>query len=82
MVNVCPFQLMQDLIDYFAQPGEELDFESRQNRFRALRSRQDLFQAEGVLNMILDTIDKFSIMEALPNFAGLVGEENQVRETG
>uniref|UniRef100_A0A914H250 Ryanodine receptor n=1 Tax=Globodera rostochiensis TaxID=31243 RepID=A0A914H250_GLORO len=71
-------KLMQDLIEYFAQPGDELDFESRQNRFRALRSRQDLFQAEGVLNMILDTIDKFSIMEAMPNFVGLIGEENQL----
>lgn len=27
--------------------------------------------------MILDTIDKFSEMESLPNFAGLIGEENQ-----
>ncbi len=27
--------------------------------------------------MILDTIDKFSQMEALPDFAGLIGEENQ-----
>ncbi|KAL3078921.1 hypothetical protein niasHS_014703 [Heterodera schachtii] len=71
-------KLMQDLITYFAQPNDELDFESRQNRFRALRSRQDLFQAEGVLNMILDTIDKFSVMEAMPNFVGLIGEENQL----
>lgn len=30
-----------------------------------------------MLNMILDTIDKFSEMESLPNFAGLIGEENQ-----
>nr|CAD2193319.1 unnamed protein product [Meloidogyne enterolobii] len=70
--------LMRDLIDYFAQPEEQLDFESRQNRFRALRSRQDLFQAEGVLNMILETIDKFSAMEALPNFASLIGIRNQL----
>lgn len=27
--------------------------------------------------MILDTIDKFSEMESLPNFAGLIGDENQ-----
>lgn len=54
------------------------DFEEKQNRLRALRSRQDLFQEEGVLNMILDTIDKFSEMEALPDFAGLIGEETQV----
>ncbi|KAI1722893.1 RIH domain-containing protein [Ditylenchus destructor] len=70
-------KLMQDLIDYFAQPKEDEDFETRQNRFRALRSRQDLFQAEGVLNMILDTIDKFSAMESLPNFTGLIGEDGQ-----
>lgn len=54
------------------------DFEEKQNRFRALRSRQDLFQEEGVLNMILDTIDKFSLMEALPDFAGIIGEETHV----
>lgn len=29
--------------------------------------------------MILDTIDKFSVMESLPNFAGLIGDENQVK---
>jgi ryanodine receptor 2 len=70
-------KLMEDLIEYFAQPSDDQTFEERQNRFRSLRSRQDLFQEEGVLNMILDTIDKFSEMESLPNFAGLIGEENQ-----
>ena len=68
-------KLMEDLIEYFAQPTDDQDFEDRQNRLRALRSRQDLFQEEGVLNMILDTIDKFSQMEALPDFAGLIGED-------
>lgn len=28
--------------------------------------------------MILDTIDKFSAMESLPNFAGLIGEDNHM----
>ncbi|KAI6237110.1 hypothetical protein M3Y95_00230500 [Aphelenchoides besseyi] len=70
-------KLMEDLIEYFAQPTDDQDFEDRQNRFRALRSRQDLFQEEGVLNMILDTIDKFSEMESMPNFAGLIGDEYQ-----
>uniref|UniRef100_A0A8R1HP75 Ryanodine receptor n=2 Tax=Caenorhabditis japonica TaxID=281687 RepID=A0A8R1HP75_CAEJA len=72
-------KLMEDLIEYFAQPNEEQDFEEKQNHLRALRSRQDLFQEEGVLNMILDTIDKFSQMEALPDFAGLIGEETHVK---
>ncbi|VDK18161.1 unnamed protein product [Anisakis simplex] len=71
-------KLMEDLIDYFAQPNEADEFEVKQNRLRALRSRQDLFQEEGVLNMILDTIDKFSQMEALPDFAGLIGEDTQM----
>ncbi|KJH53389.1 RIH domain protein [Dictyocaulus viviparus] len=68
-------KLMEDLIEYFSQPGDDQDFEHKQNRYRALRSRQDLFQEEGVLNMILDTIDKFSQMESLPDFAGLIGED-------
>uniref|UniRef100_A0A914XP97 Ryanodine receptor n=1 Tax=Plectus sambesii TaxID=2011161 RepID=A0A914XP97_9BILA len=71
-------KLMEDLIEYFAQPGDDVEFEEKQNRLRALHSRQDLFQEEGVLNMILDTIDKFSLMEALPDFAGLIGEEIHV----
>ncbi|CAI4225083.1 unnamed protein product [Auanema sp. JU1783] len=71
-------KLMEDLIDYFAQPREDEDFEDKQNCLRALRSRQDLFQEEGVLNMILDTIDKFSQMESLPDFAGLIGEETHI----
>ncbi|VDN03294.1 unnamed protein product [Thelazia callipaeda] len=70
-------KLMEDLIEYFAQPEGE-DFETSQNRLYALRSRQDLFQEEGVLNMILDTIDKFSQMEALPDFAGYLNEETQM----
>lgn len=32
---------------------------------------------QGVLILILDTIDKFSEMESLPNFAGLIGEDYQ-----
>ncbi|GMS80971.1 hypothetical protein PENTCL1PPCAC_3146, partial [Pristionchus entomophagus] len=69
-------KLMEDLIEFFAQPSDDQDFEEKQNHLRTLRSRQDLFQEEGVLNMILDTIDKFSQMEALPDFAGIIGEEN------
>lgn len=29
--------------------------------------------------MILDTIDKFSQMESLPDFAGIIGEDTHVR---
>lgn len=69
-------KLMEDLIDYFCQPEEHCSFEERNNCLRALRRRQDLFQEEGVLNMILDTIDKFSQMEALPDFARIIGSRH------
>lgn len=52
------------------------EFEEKQNKLKALRNRQNLFQEEGVLNMILDTIDQFSAMESVPDFSNLVGEEN------
>ncbi|VDL75397.1 unnamed protein product [Nippostrongylus brasiliensis] len=71
-------KLMEDLIDLLEHYFDAPNFEEKQNRLRALRSRQDLFQEEGVLNMILDTIDKFSLMEALPDFAGIIGEETHM----
>jgi hypothetical protein len=43
---------MTDL--YFSHSGHE----ERQKYFKALRNRQDLFQEEGILSLILDAIDK------------------------
>lgn len=40
------------------------EHEEKQNRFRALRNRQDLFQEEGVLNLILEAIDKINIISS------------------
>lgn len=37
---------LEDLIDYFAQPTEDEEHEEKQNKLRALRNRQDLFQEE------------------------------------
>ncbi|KFD64964.1 hypothetical protein M514_11549 [Trichuris suis] len=68
-------KLMEDLIEYFAQPKEEdFDFETMQNRLRALRNRQDLFQEEGVLNMIIDTIDQLSSVESTGEFSEVMKE--------
>ncbi|VDP02284.1 unnamed protein product [Soboliphyme baturini] len=69
-------KLMEDLIEYFAQPKDDLNFETMQNRLRALRNRQNLFQEEGVLNMILDTIDRFASIESLPGLADIIKEES------
>lgn len=86
---------LEDLINYFAQPEEDigsilamivcntlvnslinltLEHEEKQNKFRALRNRQDLFQEEGILNLILDAIDKITIITAQGYMVALAGE--------
>lgn len=37
---------LQDLIGYFHPPDEHLEHEDKQNRLRALKNRQNLFQEE------------------------------------
>lgn len=37
---------LQDLIGYFQPPEDHLDHEDKQNRLRALKNRQNLFQEE------------------------------------
>ena len=41
---------------------------------RALRNRQDLFQEEGILNLILDAIDKINFITAQGYMVALAGE--------
>lgn len=38
------------------------EHEEKQNKLRALRNRQDLFQEEGILNLILEAIDKINVI--------------------
>lgn len=66
---------LEDLIDYFAQPGDEAEHEEKQNKLRALRNRQDLFQEEGMIALILETIDKFSQYKSRRQFAHYAGED-------
>ncbi|KAF7641814.1 hypothetical protein LDENG_00271320, partial [Lucifuga dentata] len=37
---------LQDLIGYFQPPGDHLEHEEKQNRLRALKNQQNLFQEE------------------------------------
>ncbi|XP_038217173.1 ryanodine receptor isoform X36 [Zerene cesonia] len=68
---------LEDLINYFAQPEEDMEHEEKQNRFRALRNRQDLFQEEGILNLILEAIDKINVITSQGFLAGfLAGDES------
>ncbi|ESO90186.1 hypothetical protein LOTGIDRAFT_123762 [Lottia gigantea] len=66
---------LEDLIDYFAQPAEDEEHEEKQNKLRALRNRQDLFQEEGMIALILETIDKFSQYKGQRQFSHYAGED-------
>ncbi|XKL68210.1 hypothetical protein PGB90_003701 [Kerria lacca] len=67
---------LEDLINYFAQPDEDMEHEEKQNKFRALRNRQDLFQEEGILNLILEAIDKINIITSQGFMVNLAGDES------
>ncbi|XP_014249566.1 ryanodine receptor isoform X2 [Cimex lectularius] len=67
---------LEDLINYFAQPEEDMEHEEKQNKLRALRNRQDLFQEEGILNLILEAIDKINIITSQGFLVNLAGDES------
>ncbi|GLG95821.1 LOW QUALITY PROTEIN: ryanodine receptor-like [Gryllus bimaculatus] len=67
---------LEDLINYFAQPAEDMEHEEKQNRLRALRNRQDLFQEEGILNLILENIDKINVIMSQGFLVALAGDES------
>ena len=67
---------LEDLIAYFEQPEEDIDHEEKQLKFKALRNRQDLFQEEGILNLILETIDKINAITTQGLLNLLLGEES------
>uniref|UniRef100_H2MVY7 Ryanodine receptor 2b (cardiac) n=1 Tax=Oryzias latipes TaxID=8090 RepID=H2MVY7_ORYLA len=64
---------LQDLIGYFQPPGEHMDHEERQNRLRALKNRQNLFQEEGMISLVLDCIDRLHVYNSTAHFADVVG---------
>ena len=66
---------LDDLNNYFVQPEEDLSHEERQKFLKALRNRQDLFQEEGILNLILDMIDKMNVITSQGLLSSFAGEE-------
>ncbi|KAI1309032.1 Ryanodine receptor [Halotydeus destructor] len=66
---------LEDLIAYFSQPEEGIDHEEKQNKLKALRNRQDLFQEEGILNLILEAIDKINVITTQGLLSMLLGQE-------
>lgn len=53
-----------------------VEHEEKQNKFRALRNRQDLFQEEGILNLILEAIDKINVITSQGFLVALSGDES------
>ncbi|KAL8185843.1 UNVERIFIED_CONTAM: Ryanodine receptor 2 [Gekko kuhli] len=66
---------LQDLIGYFHPPDEHLEHEDKQNRLRALKNRQNLFQEEGMINLVLECIDRLHIYSSAAHFADVAGKE-------
>lgn len=66
---------LDDLNNYFVQPEDDLSHEDRQKFLKALRNRQDLFQEEGILNLILDMIDKMNVITSQGLLSSFAGEE-------
>ncbi|KAG1945378.1 ryanodine receptor [Pimephales promelas] len=66
---------LQDLIGYFHPPDEHLEHEDKQNRLRALKSRQNLFQEEGMINLVLECIDRLHVYSSAAHFADVAGKE-------
>ncbi|KAK1792879.1 hypothetical protein P4O66_001586 [Electrophorus voltai] len=50
-------QSLQDLIGYFQFPDKSQDHEARQSSVRDLQNRQNLFQEEGIITLVINCID-------------------------
>uniref|UniRef100_A0A8C4ZTX7 Ryanodine receptor 1 n=1 Tax=Gadus morhua TaxID=8049 RepID=A0A8C4ZTX7_GADMO len=66
---------LQDLIFYFRPPEEELEHEEKQTKLRSLRNRQNLFQEEGMITIVLECIDRLNIYNTAAEFSEFAGEE-------
>ncbi|XP_045927387.1 ryanodine receptor 2 [Micropterus dolomieu] len=60
---------LQDLINYFQPPPEGLHHEDKQKNMMALNNRQNMFQEEGVIDLVLDCIDHLHQCISASHFA-------------
>ncbi|XP_063059704.1 ryanodine receptor 1-like [Engraulis encrasicolus] len=67
--------LLQDLIFYFRPPHEELEHEEKQTKLRSLKNRQNLFQEEGMITLVLECIDRLNVYNTAAHFSEFAGEE-------
>ncbi|XP_056911323.1 ryanodine receptor 1-like isoform X3 [Takifugu flavidus] len=66
---------LQDLIFYFRPPEEELEHEEKQFKLRSLKNRQNLFQEEGMITLVLDCVDRLNVYNTAAHFSEYAGEE-------
>uniref|UniRef100_A0A3Q3MUI7 Ryanodine receptor 2b (cardiac) n=1 Tax=Mastacembelus armatus TaxID=205130 RepID=A0A3Q3MUI7_9TELE len=59
---------LQDLIKYFQPPPERLGHEAKQNMM-VVKNRQNMFQEEGVIDLVLDCIDHLHQCSSASHFA-------------
>uniref|UniRef100_A0A3B4UXI4 Ryanodine receptor 2-like n=1 Tax=Seriola dumerili TaxID=41447 RepID=A0A3B4UXI4_SERDU len=60
---------LQDLIKYFQPPLEGLGHEAKQNSMTAVKNRQNMFQEEGVIDLVLDCVDRLHQYSSASRFA-------------
>ncbi|CAL8106014.1 unnamed protein product [Calicophoron daubneyi] len=69
-------QCLEDLIEFFAQPDPREEHEVRQAKLAALTNRQNLFQNEGMIGCVLNTIERFTgTFQTRREFSQVVGED-------
>ncbi|KAM6946397.1 ryanodine receptor 1-like [Aplochiton taeniatus] len=66
---------LQDLIFYFRPPEEELEHEEKQTKLRSLKNRQNLFQEEGMITLVLNCIDRLNVYNTAAHFSEFAGED-------
>ncbi|OCT66306.1 hypothetical protein XELAEV_18042564mg [Xenopus laevis] len=66
---------LQDLIGYFQHPEDELQHEEKQTKLRSLKNRQNLFQEEGIISLVLDCVDRLNVYSTAAHFSEFAGEE-------
>ncbi|XP_075894426.1 ryanodine receptor 2 [Nelusetta ayraudi] len=68
---------LQDLILYFQASPERIDHETKQNSLILLKNRQNMFQQEGVTDLVIDCIDRLHQCSSAPQPGDVAGEEKK-----
>ncbi|XP_053365921.1 ryanodine receptor 2 [Clarias gariepinus] len=66
---------LSDLIGYFRLPDKHRTHETRQSGSTLLKNRQNLFQEEGVITLVLDCIDHLHLYSSAAHFAEAAGKD-------